>query len=255
MPPIEPRIRITQPPAESIILPPLASNLPVDSVKERTRTKVKRLSEEEDRPGANEGALEGNVNEDAEEEAEVEAEIEVEAEVEAEEEEEEKSAPSQSAVSLQFTKAGKPLRRSPQADNTICKRLVTGQAYESRNVYKSIVRHIYSRANSGVPTLIDDLLQAGYAKGEIERAFMEIINYRSPDNPKDIEKNSQVRIEKMMRVKSIFTCILKDSLVIMIKKWEQGKYGQLSKANSEIYLEACKKFLAEVVKVLSGGGK
>jgi len=144
-----------------------------------------------------------------------------------------------------------PLKRSPQADNIVCKRLVSGLAYESRNVYKSIVRHIYASIKSDRDHLITILKKAGFSQEEIETCFIEISKYRSDSRPKDIERNSQVRIESMLKTKSIFSFVLKETLEGMIQKWEEGKFGQLSKANSEIYLKACKKFLQEVNELLS----
>ena len=35
-------------------------------------------------------------------------------------------------------------KKAPQADNLICKELIIGKAYEARNVYKSIIRHIHT---------------------------------------------------------------------------------------------------------------
>ena len=145
---------------------------------------------------------------------------------------------------------GNLLKRTPQADNSVCKRLMAGQAYESRNVYKSIVRRIYTMIKNERSRLKEALKKLNFTEPEMEVAFEEISRFRTASKPKNIEKNSQVRIEKMLKTKSIFTYILRESLVSMIDAWEDGRYGQLSKLNSGIYLEVCKRFLREVDDLL-----
>ena len=139
-----------------------------------------------------------------------------------------------------------------QADNVICKRLVAGIAYRSRNVYKSIVRHLYTYVKESKEGLTKTLKEVGFGDEEICGAFSEIEAYRNVYRPKDIERNSQVRIEKMLEKKSIFTFILRETLQSMIHDWQQGKYGQLSKTNCTIYLAACTKFYDETLKLLKG---
>ncbi len=149
-----------------------------------------------------------------------------------------------------LTKDGRPLKRTPQAQNLICREVVAGRAYESRNVYKSIVRGIYGLVKKDKERLRTILRKEGYSDPEMEDAFDQISRYRVADKPKEIEKNAQVKIEKMLEAKTIYTYILRETLVTMIYKWEQGDLGQLSEANKEIYLEACKQFLVQVDELL-----
>ena len=144
----------------------------------------------------------------------------------------------------------KPRRGSTQANNVICKQLVPGEAYISRNVYKSIIRHIYTYTRAHQDHVRRILQRVGYTEPEISAALAEIDAYKSEDEPKEIERNCQARVEKMLEEKSIFTYILKATLGEMMEKWNLGSYGQLKERNYLTYSAVCAKIYQEVTKIL-----
>eukprot|EP00826_Nyctotherus_ovalis_P058713 TRINITY_DN8096_c0_g1_i3.p1 TRINITY_DN8096_c0_g1~~TRINITY_DN8096_c0_g1_i3.p1 ORF type:complete len:245 (-),score=36.33 TRINITY_DN8096_c0_g1_i3:177-911(-) len=137
------------------------------------------------------------------------------------------------------------------SENSSQKRFTVGQAYDYRNVYKSVIRHLYNFTKTNKKKLREILKSKGYEDKKIRIAFETIRQYRPPDRPKDIERKSQYRIEQIIKAKSIFTFILKETLVFMLDKWEDGEFGQLFEANTQLYVDACKKLLDEVNRVLS----
>eukprot|EP00826_Nyctotherus_ovalis_P025108 TRINITY_DN1940_c0_g1_i1.p1 TRINITY_DN1940_c0_g1~~TRINITY_DN1940_c0_g1_i1.p1 ORF type:complete len:390 (-),score=56.34 TRINITY_DN1940_c0_g1_i1:88-1257(-) len=142
------------------------------------------------------------------------------------------------------------LKKPPQSANAVCKELIAGRAYEVRNVYKSIIRHIYNYTRSNKQTLRDHLGSVGYTPEEINSSFDIIQKYNNPSRPKEIERNSQVRVEEMLRVKSPLTHILKKVLLFMLDKWRKGRVGQLATENLNVYYETCKKFLKKVEEIV-----
>lgn len=132
----------------------------------------------------------------------------------------------------------------------IVRKMVPGSAYESRNVYKSVVRHLVTSVKKNLSNTRQMLKREGFSPEQIEKALLEVEGFRDARKPKDIERNSQVRVEKMLHVKSILTYILRDTLRMMLRKWERGDYGQLSTANSAIYINACSKFYEQAEALL-----
>jgi len=130
------------------------------------------------------------------------------------------------------------------------KRFTIGQAYNYRNVYKSVIRHMYNYTKKNRKTLKELLKNEGYEEVKIKTAFETIRQYKPPDKPKDIEKKSQYRIEGILKSKAISTFILRETLVFMLNRWESGHHGQLFGDNIQLYIEGCKKLLDEVNDVL-----
>jgi len=130
------------------------------------------------------------------------------------------------------------------------KRFITGQAYNYRNVYKSVIRHMYNYTKKNKKTLKQLLKKEGYEDVKIKTAFETIRQYKPPDKPKDIEKKSQYRIEGILKSKAISTFILRETLVFMLSRWKSGHHGQLFEDNIQLYIEGCKKLLDEVNDVL-----
>lgn len=124
------------------------------------------------------------------------------------------------------------------------------EAYKYRNVYKSVIRHLYTYTMENRESIFQLLIEKGFNDEEIKATLEVIKKYRPKDMPKEIEKRAKVRIEEMLKEKSISTYILRETLITMIGKWDKEDYGQLYKANSSIYLEACKKFLDDVETLL-----
>jgi len=137
-----------------------------------------------------------------------------------------------------------------QENSSTQKRFSTGQAYDYRNVYKSVIRHMYNLTKTNKRKIKEVLIKEGFDETKIRIALETIRQYRPPDRPKDIERKSQYRVEQILKSKTIFTFILRETLLCMLDKWESGKFGQMFKTNSQLYVEAAKKLLDEVKELL-----
>ncbi len=129
------------------------------------------------------------------------------------------------------------------------KNLLSGKAYKSRNVYKSIVRHLFSYIRKNREDIIRILKDAGFSMTEIEHSFFKINYYNDLEREQSNKKNSQATIKKMVSKRTIYTYILRETLNTMMHNWEQGKLGKVSESNSEVYKDVCKYFYDEAVKM------
>jgi len=129
------------------------------------------------------------------------------------------------------------------------KNLLSGKAYKSRNVYKSIIRHLFSYIRKNREDIIRILRDAGFSMPEIEHGFFKVNYYNDLEREQSIKKNSQATIKKMVSKKTIYTYILRETLNTMLHNWDSGKLGKVSETNSEVYKDVCKYFYEEAVRV------
>lgn len=122
--------------------------------------------------------------------------------------------------------------------------------YKHRNVYKSIIRHMYSCIRKQRNVIVSVLQSSGFSISEIEHAFYEIGCYNDMERQKGKKKISQSLVKKIASEKSIFAYVLRESLNSMLKNWEDGKFGRLTKKNVSTYKDVCTKYFNETVKVL-----
>jgi len=117
-----------------------------------------------------------------------------------------------------------------------------------RNVYKSIIRsiHTYTRKNS--LSLMKMLQDKGFSKEEIEHAFFVI---GSRQEEKKHKFKFLTLLKRMVRDKSIYTYILKETLNAMISEWEKGKRGRILEKNYKMYKEVCEAYYRDALKTLS----
>ena len=128
------------------------------------------------------------------------------------------------------------------------KSLLSGKAYKSRNVYKSIVRHLFSYIRKNRDDILRILKDAGFSTTEIEHGFFKINYYNDLEREQSSKKNSQATIKKMASKRTIYAYILRETLNSMLHNWGQGKLGKVSEGNSEVYKDVCKHFYEETVK-------
>ena len=133
-------------------------------------------------------------------------------------------------------------------DTPKSKSLLSGKAYKSRNVYKSIIRHLFSYIRKNREDIIRILTEAGFSMQDIEHGFFKINYYNDLEREQSNKKNSQATIKKMVTKRSIYTYILRETLNTMLYNWSQGKFGKVSESNSEVYKDVCKYFYDEAVK-------
>ncbi len=126
----------------------------------------------------------------------------------------------------------------------------SGGAYKRRNVYKSIIRHMYSYIRKNRDDVIKVLQQANYSMSEIEHAFFEVSCYNDAEQQKGNKKQSQATIKKMIDQRSIYTYILRETLNAMIKNWDEGKHGKVSSKNLATYRDVCITYYKEAAQAL-----
>lgn len=128
-------------------------------------------------------------------------------------------------------------------------KIIKGSAYKKRNVYKSVIRHVYSYMRKNRDEVFAILQRNHYSLQEIEHAFYKINFYNDMERQKGNPKKSQAIIKKIVEKKSIYTYLLRETLNAMMKNWEQGKLGKVSKTNCEIYREVSQKYYLETVRL------
>lgn len=148
------------------------------------------------------------------------------------------------------TRTAETSRSKYKAASSVCRALIVGKAYQARNVYKSIIRHIYTYTKRNKAYLRSILDKAGYTEAEIKATFETIHKYNDPKRPKEIERNTQAKVEIMLNAKSPLTFVLREVLQSMLDRWGRGKYGQLTRNNSVIYNATCNKFLNRIEEII-----
>jgi hypothetical protein len=123
-------------------------------------------------------------------------------------------------------------------------------AYRYRNVYKSIIRHLYVYAQEHEKKLMTLLKNKGFKDKDVEKAFENIKKYKPIGIPKEIERGAKIKVEEIVKSKTALTYVLKETLIHMLDKWKNNKLGQLYKVNSTIYAEACNEFLVQIENLL-----
>ncbi len=126
-----------------------------------------------------------------------------------------------------------------------------GKSYMYRNVYKSILRNMFSYFKNNKDEMMRILIEAGFDTNEIEHAFFKITYYNDNERKKGNKKLSQRIIKKVLAKKSIYLYVLRETLNAMLKNQEQGKLGRVTKRNYESYTEVCKACYEESVRILS----
>lgn len=130
------------------------------------------------------------------------------------------------------------------------KRMMGTSAYKKRNVYKSIVRHMFGYMRKHREDIIALLRKAGYKLQDIEHAFFKINYYNDMERQKGNPKKSQSIIKKIVNKRCIYTYLLRETLKSMIMTWDQGRLGKVSTANREIYREVCLRYYNEALRTL-----
>ena len=140
------------------------------------------------------------------------------------------------------------LRVLPVKEST--RKLVSGNAYKRRNVYKSVVRHMFSYVRKNRDDILSILKNIGYSIPEIEHAFFKVNYYNDEERQRGGKKRSQNIVKNIVAKNTIYVPILRETLFAMMKRWEDGKYGKVSKRNLTVYKEVCRKYYDETVRLL-----
>lgn len=133
---------------------------------------------------------------------------------------------------------------------TTCRNLLGGNAYKRRNVYKSVVRHMFTYIRKNREEIMATLRGLNYTDAEIEHSFFEVSCYNDEQSTTGNIEKSQLIIKKILSSRSIYTIILCESLKNMLNKWELGKLGKVSQTNLETYKFVAKKLYDEAMNVI-----
>ncbi len=128
----------------------------------------------------------------------------------------------------------------------------SASTYKHRNVYKSVIRHMYSYIRRQRNEIVGILQTAGFNMHDVEHAFYEIGCYNDMERQKGKKKISQSLVKRIATDKSIYTYILRETLNLMLKSWDDGKFGRLTKRNITTYRDVCQKYYNETARVLAG---
>ena len=98
--------------------------------------------------------------------------------------------------------------------------------------------------------LKNKLITEGYDESRIRIALETIRQYRSSSIPKSIEKKSMYRIEQILKRKSIFVVILRETLIHMLNTWNNEGHGKVAENNLPLYISACTSLLQQTNELL-----
>jgi len=123
-------------------------------------------------------------------------------------------------------------------------------AYKQRNVYKSLMRHMFGFMRNHRVLVTTQLQEKGYTAQEIEHAYYKINLYTDLESASGNPKKSHTILKKIIKRKSTYSYILKLSLEYMLSKLDNPDIIKIASFNKEIYKQTILKFLGEVNKIL-----
>eukprot|EP00826_Nyctotherus_ovalis_P024310 TRINITY_DN1881_c0_g3_i10.p1 TRINITY_DN1881_c0_g3~~TRINITY_DN1881_c0_g3_i10.p1 ORF type:complete len:191 (+),score=36.30 TRINITY_DN1881_c0_g3_i10:384-956(+) len=138
-------------------------------------------------------------------------------------------------------------------DSSLCQNAVkiNVNAYRRRNVYKAIIRRMFSCVQKSRKAIAGLLQANGFPTEEIESAFAYVNELNELDKQKGKSKRPQSTINGMLERKTILTFVLKETLDSMMQGWQSGHTGKIMKENVQIYKEVCEKYYRRCVELLA----
>ena len=121
-------------------------------------------------------------------------------------------------------------------------------AYQQRNVYKSIIRHMCSFVKKNLTKLESELIKEGYVSERILGAYNEIENWNRQERAKGRPKHSQKIILSIIEKRDIMGSILKKTLSNMMRNFTKGKHGKISKTNLYVYWKVCHEYYSKLCR-------
>eukprot|EP00826_Nyctotherus_ovalis_P024961 TRINITY_DN1926_c0_g1_i6.p1 TRINITY_DN1926_c0_g1~~TRINITY_DN1926_c0_g1_i6.p1 ORF type:complete len:149 (+),score=38.44 TRINITY_DN1926_c0_g1_i6:77-523(+) len=125
---------------------------------------------------------------------------------------------------------------------------LSGKAYISRNVYKSIVRFLFTCVQKNKEQMTEILKKAEFGDGEIEKCFAKLRSYNDSIRAQNSKKNSQAVVKKIVKESSARTYVLRETLYAMMQNSKMGKLGRISERNKNVYNEVCEYYYDEIAK-------
>jgi len=148
-----------------------------------------------------------------------------------------------------------PVSQECESGPESVKKTFGGNAYKRRNVYKSVVQHMFVYIKKNREEIIKVLTASGFSIRDIEHAFFNANSYNYRTQDKMNKKSAQDIINGIIGKQDIYTHILRESLNAMLKNLETGRCGKITKDNLITYKETCMKYYNETVRVLGKGAQ
>lgn len=126
--------------------------------------------------------------------------------------------------------------------------ILSGKAYISRNVYKSIVRFLFICVQKNREDITQILKESGFSGDDIDKCFIKLRDYNDSVKAQNSKKNSQAVIRKMAKERSARTYVLRETLYAMLQNSKNGRLGRISERNKRIYRDVCEYYYNEIVK-------
>ncbi len=133
-----------------------------------------------------------------------------------------------------------------------CNHQFKGNSYKYRNVYKSVVRNMYSYIKNNKADIMKILGCAGYNRAAIEHAFLKISDYNDKEHKRGGNKMAQEIVKKMLFKRNIYAFILREATNAMLQNSRSGKFGRVASKNAGTYITAVETIYKESVAVLDG---
>eukprot|EP00826_Nyctotherus_ovalis_P057773 TRINITY_DN7907_c0_g1_i16.p1 TRINITY_DN7907_c0_g1~~TRINITY_DN7907_c0_g1_i16.p1 ORF type:complete len:191 (+),score=43.31 TRINITY_DN7907_c0_g1_i16:314-886(+) len=162
------------------------------------------------------------------------------------------SFPLEAQCSSAFTQNVETLSSPPVSPvGTPVEALSELKAYDKRNVYKSIIRHMSKFTHKYHLHFTATLKREGFLTEEIETAFNKVTSWAEQEKHKGKPKASKKAIEEMLMVKNIYTYMLRETLHFMIQSWQDGRKNRILKKNVEIYKDVCEEYYGRVSELIN----
>eukprot|EP00826_Nyctotherus_ovalis_P046029 TRINITY_DN5154_c0_g1_i15.p1 TRINITY_DN5154_c0_g1~~TRINITY_DN5154_c0_g1_i15.p1 ORF type:complete len:158 (+),score=24.71 TRINITY_DN5154_c0_g1_i15:48-476(+) len=116
---------------------------------------------------------------------------------------------------------------------------------------KSIIRHTFKHVQKNRKEMVGLLKKEGFEIDEIEVAFKEIAYLAKQESERGKPKNSKKALGKMLESKTIYTYILRESLMVMIESWQNGAKGKVLRENLQTYKEVCQEYYNKITSLVN----
>lgn len=146
---------------------------------------------------------------------------------------------------------GSNTKSSCQSSQKFISGEIKANAYKRRNVYKSVIRHMYSYIQKNKSKMASMLSSNGFSKKETDSAFSYISSLNVLDKQKGKAKRPQNTIKNILEEKNICVYILKETLSGMLETLNSGLTGKVMRKNTKIYKEVCQEYYNRCLQLLS----
>eukprot|EP00830_Metopus_es_P007281 TRINITY_DN1690_c0_g1_i1.p1 TRINITY_DN1690_c0_g1~~TRINITY_DN1690_c0_g1_i1.p1 ORF type:complete len:349 (+),score=46.48 TRINITY_DN1690_c0_g1_i1:38-1084(+) len=122
-------------------------------------------------------------------------------------------------------------------DEPPSKKILGGNAYKRRNVYKFILRQMGNYISKCKEELWDILKKKGYSVESMDYAFEKIKKYNEPGYQKG-QKNAQSIITKILRNRNLYIYLLRETLNALMINFRIGNTGKTAKKKQKLIYES-----------------